>query len=216
MPTVRGHGLFKYGVGQPYMYPRNEPVLRWQLLAHDVWHALRRLQGQPVIERAMDRIFILHADHEQNASTSTCAPVRLFRHSTVCGHRRCGLPRPCHGGANEACLNMLEEIQKMGGVAKVEVVERSGQELRRQKRLHWKTDYCAAQASHRTDFYPASRSRHCVSRSTYSPASSPWLAPCWAFDCLSTDEMIGDPEYKRSAVRASCSPVQPARNVMSP
>ena len=74
-----------------------------------------------VLVRALDRIFILHADHEQNASTSTvrlCAllghqPVRRIAAGIAC------LWGPAHGGANEAALNMLYDIQKQGGVAKI-------------------------------------------------------------------------------------------------
>ena len=73
-----------------------------------------------VLVRAMDRIFILHADHEQNALHLDGPPGGLVGHQPVRGHRRwrgC-LWGPAHGGANEACLTMLEDIQKMGGVAR--------------------------------------------------------------------------------------------------
>ena len=75
----------------------------------------------PVIERALDRIFVLHADHEQNASTSTvrlCGSSGTNPFAAIAAGVAC-LWGPAHGGANEACLNMLEDIQKMGGISKV-------------------------------------------------------------------------------------------------
>ncbi len=75
----------------------------------------------PVLERALDRIFILHADHEQNASTSTvrlCGSSGTNPFAAIAAGVAC-LWGPAHGGANEACLNMLEDIQRMGGLAKV-------------------------------------------------------------------------------------------------
>jgi citrate synthase len=75
----------------------------------------------PVLEKAMDRIFILHADHEQNASTSTvrlCGSSGTNPFAAIAAGVAC-LWGPAHGGANEACLNMLEDIQRQGGVAKV-------------------------------------------------------------------------------------------------
>src|SRR5438034_1440498 len=74
-----------------------------------------------VLVRAMDRIFILHADHEQNASTSTvrlCGSSGTNPFAAIAAGVAC-LWGPAHGGANEAALNMLEDIQKMGGVAKI-------------------------------------------------------------------------------------------------
>ena len=75
----------------------------------------------PVIERALDRIFILHADHEQNASTSTvrlCGSSGTNPFAAIAAGVAC-LWGPAHGGANEAALNMLEDIQKMGGVERI-------------------------------------------------------------------------------------------------
>jgi citrate synthase len=74
-----------------------------------------------VLVRAMDRIFILHADHEQNASTSTvrlCASSGTNPFAAIAAGVAC-LWGPAHGGANEACLSMLGDIQKMGGAAKI-------------------------------------------------------------------------------------------------
>src|SRR5450830_1682271 len=96
---------YKYSVGQPFMYPKNDLSYAGNFLRMMFATPCEEYKVNPVIERALDRIFILHADHEQNASTST---VRL-----------CCSWGPAQGGANEACLNMLEEIQAMGGVAKV-------------------------------------------------------------------------------------------------
>jgi len=75
----------------------------------------------PVVARALDRIFILHADHEQNASTSTvrlCGSSGTNPFAAIAAGVAC-LWGPAHGGANEACLNMLQEIQAMGGVEKI-------------------------------------------------------------------------------------------------
>ncbi|MFM2399767.1 MAG: Citrate synthase, partial [Pseudomonadota bacterium] len=75
----------------------------------------------PVLERALDRIFILHADHEQNASTSTvrlCGSSGTNPFAAIAAGVAC-LWGPAHGGANEACLNMLEDIQRNGGISKV-------------------------------------------------------------------------------------------------
>jgi citrate synthase len=75
----------------------------------------------PVVERALDRIFILHADHEQNASTSTvrlCGSSGTNPFAAIAAGVAC-LWGPAHGGANEACLQMLEDLQARGGMAKV-------------------------------------------------------------------------------------------------
>ena len=80
---------------------------------------MRGLQGQPGHRARLDRIFILHADHEQT-STSTvrlCGSSGTNPFAAIAAGVAC--LGPGHGGANEACLNMLEDIQKMGGVAKV-------------------------------------------------------------------------------------------------
>jgi len=117
MPTIAALA-YKYNMGQPFMYPRND-------LSYTA-NFMRMMFGTPcedypvndVLVRALDRIFILHADHEQNASTST---VRLSGSSganpfaCIAAGIAC-LWGPAHGGANEACLQMLEEI---GDVSKV-------------------------------------------------------------------------------------------------
>ncbi|HOB66381.1 citrate synthase [Ottowia sp.] len=120
MPTLVAMA-HKYGVGQPYMYPRNELSYAGNFLRMMFGTPCEDYKVNPVLERAMDRIFILHADHEQNASTSTvrlCGSSGTNPFAAIAAGVAC-LWGPAHGGANEACLNMLEDIQKMGGVAKV-------------------------------------------------------------------------------------------------
>jgi len=118
MPTIAAMA-YKYSVGQPFVYPRND--LRY---AENFLHMTFAVPSEPykvnpVVARAMDRIFILHADHEQNASTST---VRLAG-SSGANPYACiaagiaSLWGPAHGGANEAVLNMLEEIGSKDRVA---------------------------------------------------------------------------------------------------
>jgi citrate synthase len=117
MPTITAMA-YKYNLGQPFMYPKNS-------LSY-VENFLRMMFGNPceeyvpskVLTRAMDRILILHADHEQNASTST---VRLAG-STGANPFACiaagiaSLWGPAHGGANEAVLNMLNKIGDAGNI----------------------------------------------------------------------------------------------------
>jgi citrate synthase len=112
---------YKYGIGQPYMYPRNDLSYAGNFLRMMFGTPCEEYVVNPVIERAMDRIFILHADHEQNASTSTvrlCGSSGTNPFAAIAAGVAC-LWGPAHGGANEACLNMLEDIQRQGGVAKV-------------------------------------------------------------------------------------------------
>ena len=120
MPTLVAMA-YKYGVGQPFMYPQNDLSYSGNFLRMMFGTPCEEYKVNPVIERAMDRIFILHADHEQNASTSTvrlCGSSGTNPFAAIAAGVAC-LWGPSHGGANEACLNMLEDIQKMGGVAKV-------------------------------------------------------------------------------------------------
>jgi citrate synthase len=112
---------YKYGIGQPYMYPQNNLSYAGNFLRMMFGTPCEEYQVSPVLERALDRIFILHADHEQNASTSTvrlCGSSGTNPFAAIAAGVAC-LWGPAHGGANEACLNMLEDIQRMGGVAKV-------------------------------------------------------------------------------------------------
>ncbi|MCA3238645.1 MAG: citrate synthase [Curvibacter sp.] len=120
MPTLVAMA-YKYGVGQPYMYPQNSLSYSGNFLRMMFGTPCEEYKVNPVLERALDRIFILHADHEQNASTSTvrlCGSSGTNPFAAIAAGVAC-LWGPAHGGANEACLNMLEEIQANGGVAKV-------------------------------------------------------------------------------------------------
>ena len=103
---------FKYSTGQPFMYPRNNLSYAENFLYMTFAVPCEEYKVDPVLARAMDRIFILHADHEQNASTST---VRLAGSSganpfACIAAGIASLWGPAHGGANEAVLNMLKEI----------------------------------------------------------------------------------------------------------
>jgi citrate synthase len=117
MPTIAAMA-YKYSIGQPFVYPSNELTY-----AENFLHMLFSVPAEkyvvsPTVARAMDRIFTLHADHEQNASTST---VRLAG-SSGANPYACiaagvaSLWGPAHGGANEACLTMLEEIGSLDRV----------------------------------------------------------------------------------------------------
>ena len=112
---------YKYGVGQPFMYPQNNLSYSGNFLRMMFGVPCEEYVVNPVLERALDRIFILHADHEQNASTSTvrlCGSSGTNPFAAIAAGVAC-LWGPAHGGANEACLNMLDGIQKMGGISKV-------------------------------------------------------------------------------------------------
>jgi citrate synthase len=120
MPTLVAMS-YKYGMGQPYMYPRNDLSYAGNFLRMMFGTPCEDYVVNPVLERAMDRIFTLHADHEQNASTSTvrlCGSSGTNPFAAIAAGVAC-LWGPAHGGANEACLKMLADIQKMGGVSKV-------------------------------------------------------------------------------------------------
>lgn len=111
MPTIAAMA-YKYSVGQPFVYPRNDLSYTANFLRMTFSVPAEEYVVDPVIADAMDKIFILHADHEQNASTST---VRLAGSSganpfaCIAAGIAC-LWGPAHGGANEAALNMLREI----------------------------------------------------------------------------------------------------------
>jgi citrate synthase len=111
MPTLAAMA-YKYSVGQPFIYPDNSLSYSANFLRMTFGVPAEEYTVDPVIEQAMDKIFILHADHEQNASTST---VRLAGSSganpfaCIAAGIAC-LWGPAHGGANEAALNMLREI----------------------------------------------------------------------------------------------------------
>ncbi len=111
MPTIAALA-YKYSIGQPFVYPRNDLNFAENFLHMTFSVPAEEYRLLPEVSRAMDRIFILHADHEQNASTST---VRLAG-SSGANPFACiaagisSLWGPAHGGANEAVLNMLGEI----------------------------------------------------------------------------------------------------------
>ena len=120
MPTLVAMA-YKYGVGQPFLYPQNNLSYAGNFLRMLFGNPCEEYVVNPVLERAMDRIFTLHADHEQNASTSTvrlCGSSGTNPFAAIAAGVAC-LWGPAHGGANEACLNMLEGIQANGGIAKV-------------------------------------------------------------------------------------------------
>ena len=111
MPTIAAMA-YKFSVGQPFMYPRNDLKYAENFLHMTFAVPCEDFKIKPSVARAMDRIFILHADHEQNASTST---VRISG-SSAANPFACiaagiaSLWGPAHGGANEAVLKMLQEI----------------------------------------------------------------------------------------------------------
>ena len=117
MPTIAARA-YKYSIGQPFISPRNELDYASNFLRQCFAVPAEDYKGSDVLAKAMDKIFILHADHEQNASTST---VRLAGSSganpfACIASGIASLWGPAHGGANEAALNMLYEI---GSVDKI-------------------------------------------------------------------------------------------------
>jgi len=120
MPTLVAMA-YKYSVGQPFVYPRNELSYSANFMRMMFATPAEDYKVNDVLVRALDRILILHADHEQNASTST---VRLSGSSganpfaCIAAGIAC-LWGPAHGGANEAALTMLKDIQRDGGIEKI-------------------------------------------------------------------------------------------------
>lgn len=119
MPTLAAM-CYKYSLGQPFMYPRNDLSYSENFLQMMFGNPCEDYVVNPVLAKAMDKIFILHADHEQNASTST---VRLAGSSganpfACIAAGIAALWGPAHGGANEAVLNMLDEIGDVSNVDK--------------------------------------------------------------------------------------------------
>ncbi|MDM7947855.1 citrate synthase [Oceanibaculum nanhaiense] len=111
MPTIAAMA-YKYSVGQPFMYPKNKLTYAQNFMQMTFGVPAEDYIDNPILSEAMDKIFILHADHEQNASTST---VRLAGSSganpfACIAAGIASLWGPSHGGANEAVLNMLGEI----------------------------------------------------------------------------------------------------------
>jgi citrate synthase len=117
LPTITAMA-YKYGRGEPFMYPRNDLGYTANFMHMMFGTPCEKYEPNPVLVRALDRILILHADHEQNASTST---VRLAGSSganpfaCIAAGIAC-LWGPAHGGANEACLEMLEEIHDVSRI----------------------------------------------------------------------------------------------------
>ena len=124
LPTIAAMA-FKYSVGQPFVYPKNDLGYASNFLRMCFAVPAEDYEVNPILSKAMDRIFTLHADHEQNASTST---VRLAGSSganpfaCIAAGIAC-LWGPAHGGANQACLEMLREIGTVDRIP--EFVERA-------------------------------------------------------------------------------------------
>jgi len=120
MPTLVAMA-YKYSIGQPFVYPRNNLGYSANFMRMMFANPCEEYVVNDVLVRALDRILILHADHEQNASTST---VRLAGSSganpfACIAAGVATLWGPAHGGANEACLLMLNELQAQGGAEKI-------------------------------------------------------------------------------------------------
>ena len=120
MPTLVAMA-YKYSIGQPFMYPKNDLSYTANFMRMMFGTPCEDYEPNPVLVKALDRILILHADHEQNASTST---VRLAGSSganpfACIAAGIATLWGPAHGGANEACLVMLDELQRAGGVERI-------------------------------------------------------------------------------------------------
>ena len=115
-----GAMCYKYTIGQPFIHPNKEMSYAENFLNMMFATPYEKSDINPVLVKAMDQIFTLHADHEQNASTST---VRVAG-STGANPFACiasgiaALWGPAHGGANEACLNMLKEIGSIDNIPK--------------------------------------------------------------------------------------------------
>ncbi len=120
MPTLVAMA-YKYTIGQPYVYPKNKLGYTANFMQMMFATPCEDYEPNEVLVRAMDRIFILHADHEQNASTSTvrlCGSSGTNPFAAIAAGVAC-LWGPAHGGANEAALNMLGDIQRNGGLDKI-------------------------------------------------------------------------------------------------
>ena len=120
MPTLVAMA-YKYSMGQPFMYPQNRLSYSANFMRMMFGTPCEEYEPNDVLVRALDRILILHADHEQNASTST---VRLAGSSganpfACIAAGIATLWGPAHGGANEASLLMLRDIQQQGGVERI-------------------------------------------------------------------------------------------------
>ena len=117
IPTI-GAMAYKYSIGQPFVYPKNNLDYTSNFIQMMFSHPAEQYEVDPIMARALDQIFILHADHEQNASTST---VRLAGSSganpfACIAAGIASLWGPAHGGANEAVIKMLEEIKDIKNI----------------------------------------------------------------------------------------------------
>ena len=115
-----GAMAYKYSIGQPFVFPKNDLSYTENFLNMTFSIPSEKYEINPIISKAMDKFFILHADHEQNASTST---VRLAGSSganpfACIASGIASLWGPAHGGANEAVINMLEEIKSIDNIPK--------------------------------------------------------------------------------------------------
>src|SRR3989475_5063666 len=120
MPTLVAMA-YKYGIGQPYIYPKNDLSYSANFMRMMFATPCEEHKTNDVLVRAIDRIFILHADHEQNASTSTvrlCRPSGTNPFAAIAARVAC-LWGPAHRGATEAAVNMLQAVQKTGGAEKI-------------------------------------------------------------------------------------------------
>ncbi len=120
MPTLVAM-THKYSAGQPMIYPKNDLSYSANFMRMMFATPCEEYKVNDVLVRALDRIFILHADHEQNASTSTvrlCGSSGTNPYAAIAAGVAC-LWGPAHGGANEAALSMLMDMQKNGGVEKI-------------------------------------------------------------------------------------------------
>ena len=120
MPTIAA-AAYKHNVGEPVLYPQNHLTYCANFLHMMFATPCEPYERSPLGEEALDLLFILHADHEQNASTSTvrlCGSSGTNPFAAIAAGVAC-LWGPAHGGANEAALQMLEDIQRSGGVEKI-------------------------------------------------------------------------------------------------
>ena len=120
MPTLVAM-TYKHTQGKPFTYPINDLSYSSNFMRMMFGTPQENYQEKKILARALDRIFILHADHEQNASTSTvrlCGSSGTSPYTAISSGVAC-LWGPAHGGANQACLEMLENLYANGGLAKV-------------------------------------------------------------------------------------------------
>ena len=111
MPSIAAYA-YRHSIGRPYIYPDNDLSFTGNFLNMLFKMTELKYQPNPVLARALDVLFILHADHEQNCSTTRCATIgssHVDPYSALAG-AAAALYGPLHGGANEAVLRMLNEI----------------------------------------------------------------------------------------------------------